>query len=304
VAFRTSYIDDELGQEVGDGYKIAWNYVKGRFFVDLLASIPFDIFNLFIMNKETNSIVFQLFGLLKLIRVLRLSKLIAYLNLKNDMKMSLKLVKFIFFLIMYLHIVACLWFYIVRQDEEWIPPLNELSSRTTEIYDEKAIFQYFTSLYYSVLLLAGNDMFPQGELQLCFATFMLLAAAIINANIFGNIAVLLQQLNRKSTNFQARLENATSTMKGLTIPEKLQKRVQNYLTSTQKTLDQQEEFNNFIKLLSPTLKLEVTRHIFQSPIKSNPVFENEEKSIELIIKSMYVVFYYPEQDICIEGEDG
>lgn len=83
--------------------------------------------------------------------------------------------------------------------------------------------QYVISLYYSILLLAGNDMLPQGWFQIIFATVMLFAAAIINANIFGNIAVLLQQMNRKSSNFQEKLEMATSTMKNINIPENLQK---------------------------------------------------------------------------------
>jgi hypothetical protein len=58
------------------------------------------------------------------------------------------------------------------------------------------MYQYIVSLYYSVLSLAGNDMLPQNGLQITFATILTLAAAIINANIFGNMAVLLQQLNR------------------------------------------------------------------------------------------------------------
>ena len=79
------------------------------------------------------------------------------------------------------------------------------------------------SLYYSVLLLAGNDMFPQRNFEIIFSTVMIFASFIINANIFGNIAVLLQQIYKKSSNFQEKLEMATSTMKNINIPDKLQK---------------------------------------------------------------------------------
>ena len=56
-----------------------------------------------------------------------------------------------------------------------------------------------------------------------FTTIIIFASFIINANIFGNIAVLLQQMYRKSSNFQEKLEMATSTMKNINIPDKLQK---------------------------------------------------------------------------------
>jgi hypothetical protein len=115
-------------------------------------------------------------------------------------------------------------------------------------------------------MLAGNDMAPQGYSQIIFATLFLLAASIINANIFGNMAVILQQINRKQSSFHEKVENATTTMKNMSIPVTLQDKVQSYLISTQSTLDQQKEFDSFLKLLSPSLKNEVTKHIFKESI--------------------------------------
>ena len=43
--FRTSFINEKTNTEVMDPTRIAKNYVlKGRFFIDLLASIPFEVF--------------------------------------------------------------------------------------------------------------------------------------------------------------------------------------------------------------------------------------------------------------------
>lgn len=153
-------------------------------------------------------------------------------------------------------------------------------------------------------MLAGNDLFPHGTLQISVATFLVLAGAIINANIFGNIAVLLQQLNRKAASFQAKLENATSAMKSLAIKEELQKEIQLYLMATQDSLDLQEELNIFIRMLSPSLKLKVTEHIFEDALYSNRVFHKEDQAIELFIKSMSLLLFYPDQEICKQGEVG
>lgn len=103
INFRTSYIIESSSEEVFSLNKIAINYLKGRFWIDFLASIPFDLLTYAFPEGKGNQLTLQLIGLLKLIRVLRLSRLITYLNLKSELKMSLKLGKLIFFLILYLH---------------------------------------------------------------------------------------------------------------------------------------------------------------------------------------------------------
>lgn len=103
INFRTTIVNEKTGEDISDAKKIAVKYLKGKFWIDLLASVPFDFVVVFFVNSDDNNLTFQLFGLLKLVRILRLSRLISYMNLKDDLKMSLKLGKLIFFLIMYLH---------------------------------------------------------------------------------------------------------------------------------------------------------------------------------------------------------
>lgn len=103
INFRSSYINESTGEEITDSKKIAIDYLKGKFWIDLLASIPFDFLSYGLDGLNENSTILDFVGMLKLIRVLRLSRLITYLNLKNELKMSLKLAKLIFFLVLYLH---------------------------------------------------------------------------------------------------------------------------------------------------------------------------------------------------------
>ena len=67
---------------------------------------------------------FQLLGALKLVRVMRLNKIITYLRSTEEFKAMLKLLKLIFFLVMYLHCFGCIWWLVVRDDANWIPPMN------------------------------------------------------------------------------------------------------------------------------------------------------------------------------------
>ena len=103
INFRTSIVSELDSEEIFDQKKVALRYLRGKFFIDFLASIPFDYIVLLFETDDNSSFIFELFSLLKLVRVLRLSRLITHLNLRNEVKVSLRLIKLIFFLIMYLH---------------------------------------------------------------------------------------------------------------------------------------------------------------------------------------------------------
>ena len=158
------------------------------------------------------------------------------------------------------------------------------------------------SIYHAVLMLGGNDIGPRGEFQLSFVTFILIMAAIINANIFGNIAVLIQSLNRKAANFQEKMEYASETMKNIKLPESIQDSVKSYLTYTQSTLDHQKDLDTFLKMLSPSLKQEVSKHIFLDAIIHNPVFSKHENIIDGMIHSMTAKLTLPEEYVIRQGD--
>lgn len=62
VSFRTTYINTNTGDEVYNGWAIAKRYVVGgRFIIDFLSSVPFDIVNL----EQTAFL--RIFGMLKLV---------------------------------------------------------------------------------------------------------------------------------------------------------------------------------------------------------------------------------------------
>ena len=43
ISFRTSYVNPMMGDEVFDTKKISINYIQGRFWPDIISTIPFDI---------------------------------------------------------------------------------------------------------------------------------------------------------------------------------------------------------------------------------------------------------------------
>ena len=43
IVFRTSLLDEQTGEEIKDSKIIADAYLKGRFTIDLLSTLPFDL---------------------------------------------------------------------------------------------------------------------------------------------------------------------------------------------------------------------------------------------------------------------
>ena len=136
IVFRTTFINSNNGSEIVEPHSIAWNYTKGQLTIDVLATIPLDSFTALFF---ANSVYFQGFGILKLIRVLRLSRIISYMRVVETVKASLRLIKLIFYLILYVHCVGCAWFFTVKVHETWMPPLDYVWVATT-FYEEGVWF--------------------------------------------------------------------------------------------------------------------------------------------------------------------
>lgn len=68
---------------------------------------------LFAGADTNNSTVFQLLGLLKLIRLLRLGRVIRYMKFKTGLKIGIRILQLLFFLLLVVHWIACVWYLLV-----------------------------------------------------------------------------------------------------------------------------------------------------------------------------------------------
>lgn len=153
-------------------------------------------------------------------------------------------------------------------------------------------------------MLGGNDIGPRGEFQLLFVSAMLLVGAIINSIIFGNMAVVLQAMNKKSTMLQDKLEAANEAMKNLKIPEKLKIEVDGFLSHAQSGLDSQKELDDFLKMLSPSLNKKVAAYIFHEAIVSNKLFHGQADTIRMILQYVETKLFLPECEIIRQNDEG
>jgi hypothetical protein len=124
IVFRTIiFVEDKESNDCGT---IAASYMRGRFTIDFLSTMPFDAF-LSIFLDEALAKNFKLFALFKLIRMLRLSHIISVMNAHKETKLMFKLFKLFFFLLMYIHCLGCVWWFLVKMDGVWIHPMNSIN---------------------------------------------------------------------------------------------------------------------------------------------------------------------------------
>lgn len=154
-------------------------------------------------------------SMMKIIRILRLSRLINYLNTAEDLKLSLKLGQTIFLILLYIHITGCIWYYLINLQENWEPPQGLSDSLLTLSFGK----QFFIIFYNAILALCGNDLLPASLTQYVVGSLFLMMGAILQATMFGQVAGIIESMSRKSQAFQEKIDIANTTMKNMHLKE-------------------------------------------------------------------------------------
>ena len=137
-------------------------------------------------------------------------------------------------LVLFIHVTACAWFYVVSIDEKWVPN-QDFIYYETQLYGSSTSTKYWTSVYHAVQVFYVNEMAPNTDTELLFATLAMLASSLLTANIFGVIAILLQNLNAPAARFEEQMESAIDSMNSIRLPQQMQQTVTKYLQITRET---------------------------------------------------------------------
>jgi len=79
-----------------------------------------------------------------------------------------------------------------------------------------------------VLVIGGNELGPQTEIQYMYIVFVNLTGAIVNAIIFGDLAVLIDGLLRGTAKYQNEIDIANIAMSNIKLDEKIREDVREY----------------------------------------------------------------------------
>ena len=118
LATRTSFLDKNSGNQIKDPKKILKNYIfSWGFLVDFIAAAPVFVLEHYITRASAKW--------LDSIQILKLLNLKWEQNKSNKSEKAKLLIKFtnlFFFLLFYIHCTACIFFFTINSDREWVPP--------------------------------------------------------------------------------------------------------------------------------------------------------------------------------------
>lgn len=299
--FFTSYFNGNK-DEVFDHRKIIFHYLKTSFVIDFIASFPIDNFVVMFDNSNSTAYYFLLSDLLKLLRIFRISRILKFVRARDVVKSGMRIIQMTIYLVMYIHLTGCLWYILVKHQDNWVPVPDFLTG-TTDFYDVSIWRQYIVIFYHAIWMLLGNEMGPRDTLEAAVASASYLVGAIITAFLFGEILVLSSNLSRRENEFQDILDGAITTMHHMKLPKDLKSKILDYILSTQGALNSQSEYETFKNYISPSLQQEVSATVYDPIISKNPILHTDIKLTELITQRLKNKFTKPEERITISGTE-
>lgn len=208
-----------------------------------------------------------------------------------------KMASLLYFLFLYIHLTACIIYYVASLDKKWTPNTDRYSQENIDFYSDSVSSKYINSIYASMMVLIGSDIYPQTDQQIAVNSLLTICGALILANIFGTITFLVQALNQKNQHFQQTIDRANTSMYNMRLPLSLQEEVRHFMVLTQNNLDNQKEINFFLQTISPSLRNKVTTHIFLDAVRSNPILSGSQKLTDFLVNEVKIYLYMPEDTI-------
>ena len=161
-----------------------------------------------------------------MIRIRRVSYFVQNLNVRRSIKALVNLLKLGLYMILVLHISACLWFNRTQLNTEnikqvdgerlqhWVPPYDFLNLNDMTIYgsSETQLKLYFIYFYHAVLFLNLNEVAPVNERELLFAVLILLFTSLVYTKMFSDIVVIIITTEKAKNLYQNKLDETLEVM--------------------------------------------------------------------------------------------
>ena len=283
-----------------DRKSIARLYLRGWFFVDIIASIPFAyLFYLFSPANEGTIAVGAVLDVIMITKILKMAKISKVSAIFRDIRESLavnpalmRLITFGFWFVTAVHIMACGWV-LIGASEKFRPNFD----------------QYLRGLYWCVTTIATigyGDYTPNHDsnIQIVYTVVVMIFGVGMYGYIIGNVSSLIANMDVARANYQKKMEEVNDFLHTKRVPGALQTRVRNYyayLWETQKSVSNVSMTDE----LPHTLSMEILLFLNRSILEKVSLFKNaNEIFIREVVQLLRPMVFLPDDFIIRQGEFG
>ncbi|EKX41175.1 hypothetical protein GUITHDRAFT_74855, partial [Guillardia theta CCMP2712] len=210
ISFGTAYTHQ--GIYVTSMAKIARNYLKGWFWIDLPGSVPFDKIVTAVASGEgfgSTLKVLKFIRILKMVRAVRFLNKLSQLEEKDrsgSLRTILKTFRSVFLMLFSAHFLGCMFIMMISSDskENWLSAYDEELAQSKSRDVEK----YVVSLYWAlttVSTLGYGDVLPVTNDERIYTVFTILIGVVVFAFSLGNITTLMTQSEGARLHFEDKL---------------------------------------------------------------------------------------------------
>eukprot|EP00879_Flechtneria_rotunda_P011052 GHRR01011548.1.p1 GENE.GHRR01011548.1~~GHRR01011548.1.p1 ORF type:complete len:827 (+),score=254.22 GHRR01011548.1:335-2815(+) len=302
ISFFVGYYDSQ-GLLVMSHKPVALHYLRHRFLLDLLTTLPFDVFLMVGLGLDQSIIAgryWALLGLLKLGRMYRVA--VMFNNMSYNLNfglLSLTLIRNLTFSFFLLHWAACGFWYIAIQEGAhemtWIGQENAiLNGKTTA---ERYIFAFYWALV-TFATLGYGDVVPSTTAEIVFTIIYVAVNVLVWAYILGTITLLVTKQDEETGRYRARMAALTTYCNANNLPGELKHTMAGLLRLHMSLQNETLGDEQVLAVYPTTIRRRILRQLYSMPLKECYLFDKcGVKFLDALMLGARVELFLPKVEI-------
>ena len=322
LQFFQEYQDPETFSIIRDHKKIALRYIKGWFFIDIISTIPFELFvneNNFFINA-------------KIIRLIRLPKLIQTMDVKRfdnladsfltsnssgngnkrlmlifNMRYVFKIFRLVIIASILTYMLGCLWYFVCKkiyEDQYFVKSSKKTFFTEYSLYNQKSRKKLIICCYFVLTALTTvgyGDINAQNDTERIFGIVMMLVGVAVFSYVMSEFSDQINIYNQtfgdvdKGSLLQNWLHLLQSFSKGKKFDKNLINDIEKHFEFFWKNnrMLSVEKNNKFLVNLPKKIKVQVVDYFWGDFFKKfSNFFLYKEKINNVLYQRKFVKFYF------------
>ncbi|KAI5393841.1 hypothetical protein KIW84_060808 [Lathyrus oleraceus] len=283
LTFFVAYVEKMTYLLVVDKRKIAHRYLRSWFFLDVLSTIPYEVFH-FLLPPFLRT--YGYFNILRLWRLRRASAMFQRLEKnKRYNYFFVRCTKLICVTLFATHVAACVFYFLATRPNHkkvtWLSLVSNGSSLT--MFDG-----YVISVYWSLVTLSSvgyGDFHPINSDEMSFCILFVIFNFGLTAYLIGNMTNLVVHWTDRTKTYRDTVQAASYFARRNRLPERLQEQIYAHFHMKYKTNIEGLEQQEIIDSLPKAIQSSIAHYRFFELIKQDLIVH--EKSMDRTIDHAY-----------------